>query len=128
MIKSLLVHGYKNYFRSPVWGKSLAANIVLGLLALMMLTYVLLGGIFLLEIVERLVPDSDPQTVINGLVLYYFGIEFMLRFFPQGSPVLFIEPYLHLPIKRGGSFILCSAKVHYLPSISLLSFYFCPSL
>jgi len=66
----------------------------------MMLTYVLLGGIFLLEIVERLMPDSDPQTVINGLVLYYFGIEFMLRFFLQGSPVLFIEPYLHLPIKK----------------------------
>lgn len=101
MIKELLVQGYKNYFRSPVWGKSLAANIVLGLMALMMLTYVLLAGIFLLEIVVRLVPDSDPQTVINGLVLYYFGIEFMLRFLLQGSPVLFIEPYLHLPIKKG---------------------------
>jgi len=101
MIKDLLVQGYKNYFRSPVWGKSLAANIVLSLLALMMLTYVLLGGLFLIEIVERLAPNSEPRTVINGLILYYFGIEFMLRFFLQGSPVLFIEPYLHLPIKKG---------------------------
>jgi len=101
MVKDLLLHGFKNYFRSPVWGKSIATNILLGLLAFIMLFYVLLGGIFLPKIVSQLAPESDPQTVISGIVLYYFGIEFMLRFFLQGTPVLFIQPYLHLPLKKG---------------------------
>lgn len=101
MIRTFLALGFKNYFRSPVWGKSLAANIILSLLALMMLFYVLLGGLFLPELVQRLVPNSAPQKVISGIVLYYFGIEFMLRFFLQNTPVLFIQPFLHLPLKKG---------------------------
>ncbi len=101
MIQHLLSHGFKNYFRSPVWGKSLAVNIILGLLALYMLSMILLIGIFLLEVVEQIAPDSDPLFVVNGIVLYYFGAEFLLRFFLQNTPVLFIQPYLHLPLKKG---------------------------
>lgn len=101
MTRAFLALGFKNYFRSPVWGKSLAANIILSLLALMMLFYVLLGGIFLPELVQKMAPNSAPQKVISGIVLYYFGIEFMLRFFLQNTPVLFIQPFLHLPLKKG---------------------------
>ncbi len=101
MVRELLSHGYKNFSRSPIWGKNLVVNIILGLLAIYMLSMMLVFGVFLLEVVEQVAPNSEPKKVINGIILYYFGVEFLMRFFLQNTPVLFIEPYLHLPLKKG---------------------------
>ena len=101
MISQLISHIWKKEFRSPVWAKSLLTNIFLGFAALMMLGYVLIAGVAMDKLVREFFPDSDPLVFINGFILYYFLVEFMLRFFLQNVPVLEIQPYLHLPIKKG---------------------------
>ena len=101
MISQLISHIWKKEFRSPVWAKSLLTNIFLGFAALMMLGYVLIAGVAMDKLVREFFPDNDPLVFINGFILYYFLVEFMLRFFLQNVPVLEIQPYLHLPIKKG---------------------------
>ncbi|MFY0591710.1 DUF5687 family protein [Roseivirga sp.] len=100
MIQALLSHSWKEQFRSAVWAKNLVANIFLGFAALMITIYALLLGIFLNEIVEAILPDKDPLTIINSVIIYYAAFEFFIRFFLQNVPVLSIQPYLHLPIKK----------------------------
>tara|TARA_R110001599_G_scaffold113697_4_gene279051 strand:+ start:876 stop:2348 length:1473 start_codon:yes stop_codon:yes gene_type:complete len=101
MISQLISHIWKKESRSPVWAKSVLTNVFLGFAALMMLAYVLIAGVAMDKLVREFFPDNDPLVFVNGFILYYFLVEFMLRFFLQNVPVLEIQPYLHLPIKKG---------------------------
>jgi hypothetical protein len=112
IIKWFLSHQWKEMKRSSLWQKSIAINIVLGFLILLMFLYLLVLGLFIDKILEELYPESDPIAVFNGILFYYLGIEFFLRFFIQSLPTLNIETYLHLPIKK-------SAIVHYVASKSV---------
>ncbi|GHE55211.1 DUF5687 family protein [Roseivirga thermotolerans] len=100
MIQTLLSHSFKQQLRSPIWAKNLIANVFLGFAALMLLFYVLLVGIFLPKILESVFPGQSPIEVVSGFVIYYFAFEFFLRFFLQNVPVLAIQPYLHLPMRK----------------------------
>lgn len=100
MVQQLISHIWKQEFRSPVWAKNLLANIFLGFAALMMLSYVLILGAALDKLVGRFFPNENPIEFINGLIIYYFLFEFFVRFFLQNVPILQIQPYLHLPIKK----------------------------
>lgn len=118
MIKTFLSHGFKQVRRSPIWAKNVVTNIVLGLFALMLLNYALLLGLFLHRVSEGLAedfyPDSTNIEVIGGFVLFYFAFEFILRFFLQNTPVLFIQPYLHLALKK-------SKIIHFMLRKSMVS-------
>ncbi len=107
-----LKHQWKEMTRSPFWQKNVALNILLGFFLLIMLLYLLVLGLFIDKILLELFPDKDPVTVFNGIILYYFGFEFLIRFFMQSLPTLNIETYLHLPIKK-------SAIVHYVSAKSI---------
>jgi len=98
--------------RSSIWQKNLALNIVLGFFILLMLFYLLLLGLFIDKILLEVKPDDDPIMVFNGILLYYFGAEFFMRFFMQSLPTLNIETYLHLPVKK-------SSIVHYVAAKSV---------
>jgi hypothetical protein len=100
MFAILFSHNWKEKTRSSIWAKNVLANIFLGLAALMLLSYALLLGFFLAGPIEELI-DVDPIAFVNRGLLYYFFFEFFLRFFLQNVPVQDIEPYLHLPIKKG---------------------------
>lgn len=100
MIQELISQIWKQQLRSPVWAKNLIANIFLGLAALMMLFYVLILGLASDKLVREFLPERDPIEFINGLIFYYFLFEFFIRFFLQNVPILQIQPYLHLPIKK----------------------------
>ncbi|MCD4664241.1 MAG: DUF5687 family protein, partial [Bacteroidales bacterium] len=99
--------------RSSIWQKNLAINIVIGFFLLLMLLYLLILGLFIDKILEEINPDKDPVVVFNGIILYYLGIEFFLRFFMQSLPTLNIETYLHLPIKK-------TSIVHYVAGKSIV--------
>lgn len=114
MIQTLISHSWKEQFRSAVWAKNLVGNIFLGFAALMITVYALLLGLFLDRIIEAVMPDNDPIAVLNGIIIYYFAFEFFIRFFLQGVPVLSIEPYLHLPMKK-------SKMIHFMLRKSTLS-------
>lgn len=100
MIKTLISHSFKQQYRSPVWAKNLIANVFLGFAAVILTVYVLILGVFLHKIVEAIKPDSNPIEVLNGIIIYYFAFEFFIRFFLQNVPVLAIQPYLHLPMRK----------------------------
>ena len=100
MVQTLLGHSWKEQSRSAIWAKNLIANIFLGFAALMLTVYALLLGVFLKEILESALPDRDPVSLINSVIIYYVAFEFFIRFFLQNVPVLSIQPYLHLPVKK----------------------------
>lgn len=113
-IKWILSHQIKETVRSSFWQKQIAINILIGLMVLVMMAYLVMLGIFIDQLFEKIAPDTDPIYIFNGIVLYYFGIEFMIRFVMQSLPVLNIETYLMLPVKK-------SAIVHYVASKSIFS-------
>ena len=110
--KWFLLHQWREMKRSSIWQRNIALNIVLGLLIGIMLLYLLVLGLFIDKILAELYPDGDPVKIFNGILFYYFGFEFFLRFFMQSLPTLNIESYLHLPIKK-------SSIVHYVAAKSV---------
>ncbi len=81
----------------------------------------LLIGIFAKKLLLEIFPDEDPVLRFNSFLLYFMGMDLLLRFIMQSLPTLSIQPYLHLPVKR-------SNLMHYLLCKSLTSplnyFYF----
>lgn len=124
MIKTLISHSFKQQYRSPVWAKNLVANIFLGFAGVILSIYVLILGVFLSEIIDALAPDSDHIQLLNGLIIYYFAVEFFMRFFLQNVPVLAIEPYLHLPMpkKKIVHFMLRKSQMSVFNLLSILLF------
>jgi hypothetical protein len=112
ILKWFLTHQIKEAVRSSFWQKQVVLNIIMGLLLMIMLAYLVMLGIFIDKILQSAFPDDDPIVLFNRIVLYYFGIEFLMRFFMQSLPVLNLETYLALPIRK-------SAIVHYVSAKSL---------
>jgi hypothetical protein len=103
----LLSHGWKKFNRSISFDKEAATAIFLGILAFMIVIYSLALGFALDGIITKTLQQSDSISFLNGILIYYFCFEFMMRYFMQGLPVLDVQPYLHLPINK-------STMVHYL--------------
>ena len=90
--------------RSPFWQRSLAINILLGLLiAYLMLNFLALG-FFLDVILQDAFPGESPFTLFNGFLLYTMLAGLAFRFLMQSFPVLDIQHYLLLPIPKRSLF------------------------
>lgn len=99
MIK-LLIHHWKEKQRSPFWQKSIAINIILGILGLYLLLNVILLGFLADKIIHEIYKDRDVVEAFTGLLFYYFSFDLIIRFLFQQLPTLSIQPYLTLPIKK----------------------------
>jgi hypothetical protein len=124
MVATLLSHGWKKFTRSTAFSKELTTSIFLGLMTLMMIIYSLALGLSLNSLITKGLNQPDSFTFLNMLLLYYFVVEFVMRYMIQNVPVLDIQPYLHLPIKRSGimHFLLVKSLVHVLNISVLLLF------
>jgi hypothetical protein len=100
MIKWFIQHQWKKETRSSIWQKNIALNIVIGFFMLIMLSYILILGIFLDKILEEVVKNANADVTLSKIIIYYFIATFILRFFLQSLPAMEIIPYLHLRIKR----------------------------
>jgi len=127
MIQTFISHAWKESFRSPIWAKNLLANVFLGFVGLMLMVYAIMAGVAIAFKLDDFFPGQDPVELINGALLYYFFFEFLLRFFLQNVPVLSIQPYLHLPIKKSQflNFMLRKSQVSVFNLLAL--FLFTPS-
>lgn len=114
IFKHFLNHQIKESLRSSIWQKQLVLNIIIGFFLVLMLAYLVFLGLFVDMIFAEMFPDQDPIRIFNSAILYYVGIEFIIRFFMQSLPVLNIESYLQLPIKR-------SSIIHYVAGKSIFS-------
>lgn len=124
MITTLLSHGWKKFKRSVAFEKELATHIFLGLIAIMVFGYAIALGFFLEKIITNGLNQPDSVAFVNGLLFYYFGFEFMLRYFMQSTPALDVQPYLHLPVSRRYlvHYMLIKSLLHLLNFLALVLF------
>ncbi len=116
MIKWFMQNEWREMKRSAMWEQSLGIKIFLGFLFSILFLEVLVGSIYLGDKFDSLFPDDDPVEKFNSFLLYGFSLGFLLRFLLQKVPVLTVEPYLHLPVKK-------STLVHFISGKSMWSFF-----
>ncbi|MFC2104535.1 DUF5687 family protein [Bacteroidota bacterium] len=124
MYKWLMSHQWKEMTRSNFWQKSLVINIVIGFFLLIMFSYLVLLGLFIDKILKDIYPEGDIFAIFNGGLLYYLGADLFIRFFMYTLPVINVESYLHLPVKKSKilNFILLKSSFNIFNVLPLLVF------
>ena len=100
MLSTFLSHQWTGFLRSRGKGSSIAIQIFLGLLVIWLLASATFIGMALEDLLPRLVPGKDPIVTFNGLIFYYFAVDFLMRMQLQELPTLSVVPYLHLNIPK----------------------------
>ncbi len=100
MLNTFLSHQWKSFFRARGKGTNIAVQIIMGLLILYLLLCALGIGFFMDKLIHEIYPDRNVMEVFNGLILYYFALEFLSRMQLQELPTIAIVPYLHLKIPK----------------------------
>src|SRR6476620_5362243 len=102
MVSLLLSHSWKRFTRSASFSKDTATLVFTVILGVMMFIYALALGLTLDIIIIKALKQPDAIVFLNSLLLYYFTFEFIMRYMMQNLPVLDVQPYLHLPMKKSG--------------------------
>lgn len=100
MLSTFLDHQWKSFWRSRSKGGSIAGQIVLGFFMLYFLAIAVGVGFGMAPLLPKIFPNQDTITSFNGIILYYFALDFVMRLQLQELPTLSIIPYLHLKIGR----------------------------
>ncbi|QPH38319.1 DUF5687 family protein [Pedobacter endophyticus] len=100
MLSTFLSHQRKSFWRSRNRGGSIAAQVVLGFFMLYFLTVAVGIGFTMAMFLPEVFKGQDIFKSFNGIILYYFAIDFLMRLQLQELPTLSIIPYLHLKIKK----------------------------
>ena len=116
MNRNLSSFAWRETIRSAYWGKSLATNIGLGFLAIYFSASFLMLGFAIPELMTNGLPNADPISKFNGIVLGYFAIEQIIRQLMQKLPTFSFKPFLVLNIRR-------PEIVNYLLLRSVFTFY-----
>ena len=116
MNQNLFSLAWRETVRSAYWGKSIATNIGLGILALYLSANFLFLGIFIPKILAESFPNADPLSKFNSIVLAYFAIDLIVRQLMQKLPTVSFKPLLLLNIRR-------KTIANYLLTRSLLNFF-----
>lgn len=124
MVTTLLAHGWKKFTRSVSFRKDVATKVLAGVVGLMLAVYAIGLGFVLEPIIVKGLDQADPINFLNSLLLYYFGFEFVMRYMMQNMPVMDIQPYLHLPMKRSGmvNYLLVRSLIHVLNFLPIFIF------
>ncbi|MGE5393580.1 MAG: DUF5687 family protein, partial [Candidatus Saccharibacteria bacterium] len=100
MNHSLFSLAWKEAVRSSYWGKSLATNIGLGILALYFSLNFLVLGLAIPKIFAQEFPGADPVSKLNSFLLGYFFVELIFRLLMQKLPTISFRPFLLTNIRR----------------------------
>lgn len=100
MLFTFLSHRWTGFWRSKSKSGTIAAQLVMGFLALYIIMVSIFVGYSMEEIIEKMLPGKDVMVVFNGMILYYYAFEFLLRMQIQELPTLAVVPYLHLNIPK----------------------------
>jgi len=101
MFLRFLLLQIKTATRSPMWQKNLALNLVIGFFLLLFAVYLLMLGLLINQIMNELLPRQDHFRLFNSILIYYFLADLLIRFLIQSLPMLTIESFLHLPVRKG---------------------------
>jgi hypothetical protein len=100
MNQNLFSLAWRETVRSAYWGKSLATNIGLGILALYFSANFLFLGLFIPKILAESFPNAEPLSKFNSIVLAYFAIDLIVRQLMQKLPTVSFKPLLLQNIRR----------------------------
>ncbi len=100
MLSTFLNHQWKDFWRSRNRGGSIAAQILLGFFMLYFLAIAVAAGFGMPFLLPKIFPNQDAIKSFNGLILYYFALDFLMRLQLQELPTLSIIPYLHLNLAK----------------------------
>jgi hypothetical protein len=100
VVRLLLSHQWKSFWRSRNAGKNLVIQFFVAFITIYILAVAIGVGFFLVELIKRFRPGEDEVKVFCGFILYYFSFDILTRFLIQELPTLSILPYLILNIKR----------------------------
>lgn len=114
MLTTFLRFEWQAARRSSFWQKNLALNLIIGFFLLLAMAYLLLLGLLVSKILSELYPGENPLTIFNGILLFYFLVDLFIRFLMQSLPVISLDSYLHLPIRK-------STIVHYMVNRTILN-------
>jgi len=124
LFRIFLDQQWKEYIRSSIWQRNLVTNIFIGFFLLLMISYLLMLGIFIDPILRKVFPEDDPVAIFNGIIIYYLGFDLLVRYLMQSLPTFAIESYLHLPIRKSTMvhFVIAKSIFHILNFLPLLVF------
>jgi len=100
MYTTFLKHQLLNFSRSKGKGGTIATQLIMGFIFLYMAGVSILVGYSMEHIILEVLPGKDVLLVFNGMILYYFAIDFLTRLQLQELPTLAVLPYLHLNIPK----------------------------
>ncbi|WP_421942167.1 DUF5687 family protein [Pedobacter sp.] len=100
MLNTFLSHQWKAFWRSRNRGGSIAAQVVLGFFLLYFLAVAIALGFGMAFFLPEIFKGQDIVKSFNGIILYYFALDLLMRIQLQELPTLSIIPYLHLKIPK----------------------------
>ncbi|MCO6497650.1 MAG: hypothetical protein J5I50_08310 [Chitinophagaceae bacterium] len=116
MFKIFLDHQWKEFWRGRNKAGSLAAKIFMMIIYIYFLLIALGVGFFMKGFLKEIFPAAQPVAIFNGLVLYYFLVDFLLRVQLQELPTMSVQPYLTLNIRK-------KTIINFLNGKTLLNFF-----
>lgn len=114
MIKQFLSLEWKAFSRSASFKMNLFIKIFLGIIALFYLVMILFLGVGVYYLLEE--NELEPLSTVNKYIVYWWLADLMIRYFMQKSPVMYVKPFLTMPLKKG-------KIVHFLLVKSAFSFF-----
>ncbi len=100
MISTFLSHQWKDFWRSRNKSGSIATQILMGFFLLYFFVMAVAIGVGMPYYLPEVFPNKPVMESFNGIILYYFAFEFLMRMQLQELPTLSIIPYLHLNIQK----------------------------
>ncbi|WP_443937032.1 DUF5687 family protein [Pedobacter sp. MW01-1-1] len=100
MLKTFFSHQWKAFWRSRNKAGSIASQVLMGFFMLYFLVVAVGLGFGMKFILSKTFPNQAIISSFNGLILYYFAFDFLMRWQLQELPTLSIIPYLHLKINK----------------------------
>lgn len=100
MLGTFLKHQRLAFWRSRNRGGSIAVQILMGFFMLYFLIVALGIGFGMSYFLPEIFKEADTLESFNGLILFYFLFDFVMRIQLQDLPTLSIIPYLHLNIPK----------------------------
>jgi hypothetical protein len=91
---------WKETFRAPQWEAKMSIKVIMVLVTLYFLGAFVFGASMTYPILNKKILDREAVEVFNGIILYIFFFELILRFFLQQLPVTNIQTLILLPFKK----------------------------
>ncbi|SCY34651.1 hypothetical protein SAMN05192588_2396 [Nonlabens sp. Hel1_33_55] len=97
---------WKSFTRSAAFKQNLFFKIFIGFFAVIILLEFAGAGAFIYYAIEGFIEDgklnaTDPFSLINKFLIYWFAADLIFRYFFQKMPVANIKPLLYLPFTKG---------------------------